>query len=78
MKTKINQFDDQGLRQGPWEESYCKGSFLHGERDGLWEFYYDHLNKIFRLKGSYLNGERTGTWNLHDMEGTLLTVTYHH
>lgn len=42
-----NRFNRKGLRAGYWEEYYangniwCKGRYINGMKDGIWEYYYD-------------------------------------
>ena len=82
MKTKLNQKDAQGLKQGLWVHHWLngnldwKGSYLDGEPTGAWESYW--LTGNLWLKGSYLKGKEIGTWERYDEDGTLIKVIYYH
>ena len=82
MKTKLNQTDAQGLRQGLWERYWpngnlwWKGSYLNGKQTGLWEWHWSNGNLWY--KGSFLNGKEIGTWEWYDENETLQEVIYHH
>ena len=82
MKTKLNQIDAQGRRQGLWKQYWlngnlwAKGSYLDGKETGAWEWYRKNGN--LWAKESFLNGKRTGSREDYDREGNLIKVTYYH
>ncbi len=59
FKKKINQFDDEGLREGKWIEYWDKdqqhisarGSFKYGDQIGKWKYF--HYEGKRRLKFKY-------------------------
>jgi antitoxin component YwqK of YwqJK toxin-antitoxin module len=60
---------------GTLSKVYEKGSYLNGNKNGVWEEYYD--NGQLLSKCSYLNGEMDGVWEYYNEDGSLLfTHTY--
>ena len=57
---QINQYDNDGRKQGYWEDYYgngrirSKGNYVNGIWEGNWEFYYD--NGKISSKASFVNG----------------------
>jgi antitoxin component YwqK of YwqJK toxin-antitoxin module len=51
------------------------GSYLNGEKQGVWEYYYSNgfqklsWNKL-REKGAYVNGKKNGVWSLYYLDTT--------
>lgn len=51
------------------------GSYINGEKDGVWEYYYSNgfqkssWNKL-REKGAYVNGKKNGVWTSFYMDTT--------
>jgi antitoxin component YwqK of YwqJK toxin-antitoxin module len=48
--VRINQYDNEGRKQGYWEFYYSsgnihsKGNYTNGKNDGVWEFYWNNGN----------------------------------
>ena len=71
----MNQFNDNGLAHGYWEEwrpngtLWYKGDFNNGLREGYWQrnWYNDNLH----WKGYFINSERHGYWEFYDNYGKL-------
>jgi antitoxin component YwqK of YwqJK toxin-antitoxin module len=65
-KTEINQTDSTGLKQGYWEEqvnrSVAKGSYLDGEKEGIWRLYWPKgfLREIICYENGVKNGPDIG------------------
>lgn len=70
MQDKINQFDADGHRHGPWVFYYSdgnkklnlwyKGEYQHGRMQGTWLEY--HPNGELQTIGNYLNSKPVGYW----------------
>lgn len=61
----INQVDDAGMNQGPWEiyadtVLIAKGTYVDGKQDGLWTFWYK--NGQMKEEGRYRKGVKDGMW----------------
>jgi antitoxin component YwqK of YwqJK toxin-antitoxin module len=63
---KINQYDKDGFRHGPWEDYYTnghlfsKGEYKHSAKHGLWEYYYS-CGTLWD-KGEYKKSISIGLW----------------
>lgn len=74
-REKINQFDRNGKKQGPWKEYsdnnlIAEGSYDDGQRDGLWIIWYKNGQK--KEEGHYSGGEKQGMWTQWNEDGTLM------
>lgn len=68
--------DEQGVRQGPWQDYYFEGNILaeglyeKGLKVGVWKYY--HFNGKLEQEGAYdKNGYSTGTWKWYYSNGNL-------
>ena len=78
----INQFDENGLRDGYWVKHYhqskqlwYKGHYMNGLSHGYWESYFS--NGILNYKGYYNRGHHCGYWRFYKSIGELSTVKYY-
>lgn len=60
-----NRIDRSGLKQGPWEiyadtVLRSRGSYVDGEPDGLWIYWYENGQK--KEEGHYSEGLKNGMW----------------
>ena len=44
-----------------------EGSYLNGEKDGIWKIYYP--NKKIKATGQYKSGKKEGVWKYYDKSG---------
>jgi antitoxin component YwqK of YwqJK toxin-antitoxin module len=50
----MNQFNQQGKREGYWEEYFSngnvfhKGNYVNGGMDGYWEWYYENAKLNYK------------------------------
>lgn len=63
--AEINQVNDSGNREGPWEifsgdVLAARGSYADGVQDGLWTSWYP--NGQMKEEGHYENGMKSGMW----------------
>jgi antitoxin component YwqK of YwqJK toxin-antitoxin module len=71
--VRINQYDDDGRKQGYWEEEYDygevngKGNYINDKKDGYWEYYWD--NGGLYKQGSYKDGKKDGIWEEYFKDG---------
>jgi len=61
----INQVDNAGMKQGPWEiysdsVLVARGSYVDGKQDDLWTFWYK--NGQMKEEGRYRDGVKNGMW----------------
>ncbi len=71
------------VADGPWQLFHpsgalaAEGRFSHGNRYGLWHFYYDTPDKTPIAIGKFAaNGKVTGKWKHFDDHGELLATTW--
>jgi hypothetical protein len=74
-KGEINQIDRSGRKLGPWKiyaDSIliAKGSYLEGEPDGLWTYWYQ--NGQMKEEGHYHKGVKNGMRVEWYQNGTLM------
>ena len=71
----INQYDNEGFKQGYWEEYhdngelFFKGNYKDDKKDGYWEYYWSNGNVY--SKGNYKNGGYDGEWFYYHPDGRL-------
>jgi antitoxin component YwqK of YwqJK toxin-antitoxin module len=78
--VRINQYDDDGRKQGYWEEEYggdstewydgevnAKGNYINDKKDGYWEYYWD-TGELFK-QGTYKDGKKDGIWEEYFKDG---------
>ncbi len=63
--SEINQVNDSGNREGPWEifsgdVLVARGSYADGKQDGLWTRWYP--NGQMKEEGHYEKGMKSGMW----------------
>ena len=60
--SAINKTDENGLKQGQWEESINRskvvGNYVDDQRNGTWVFY--HPNDIVQTVQTYNMGKKEG------------------
>jgi antitoxin component YwqK of YwqJK toxin-antitoxin module len=67
--------DDDGKREGPWEEYYgngkilSKGIYKNNQRTGSWDFFYENGKK--EQTGEFQNGKYIGEWKWYYTDGNL-------
>jgi antitoxin component YwqK of YwqJK toxin-antitoxin module len=75
-KIVMNEFNDKGLKEGPWEEYHDNGNlwykenYVNGERHGLCECYHSNGNISWRV--NYVHGDATGVYQCYDSIGNSL------
>ena len=75
ITTKVNQVDNAGIKQGPWE-SYVdtvlisRGIYVDGKPDGLWTYWYS--NGKMKEEGHYGRGVKEGIWVEWYPDGTIM------
>ena len=56
----MNAYNEEGLREGPWEEYYSNGNlwykenYVNGKANGLFERYFSNLNVCYKI--NFVNG----------------------
>jgi len=73
--NRKNFTDKNGLKQGVWETYENNiltsiGEYKDGEKEGIWEFWYDNGEKM--EEGNYRSGLKIGTWVNWYQDGELM------
>ena len=73
--VRINQYDNEGRKQGYWEQYYDdgsldgKGNYVNDMEDGYWEWY--HENGQLASQGLSVDNQRDGIWEIYYDNGNL-------
>jgi antitoxin component YwqK of YwqJK toxin-antitoxin module len=85
METKINQFNENGQREGLWvfHNNYCCyqveiGYFKAGIPVGIWVGYDNEGNLQFINKISYRDNKQYNHWKEFDKSGKLIEIAEWH
>ena len=76
-EIRINQYDENGLKQGYWDIYYGNdniyfnsiGKYKNGKKYGVWEFYWDNGN--IKYRGLFKDDKRDGMWEEYFSNGKL-------
>jgi len=75
MQTKMNKYDAEGRKHGPWIEYrfngkvWAKCEYIHGKQHGPWIEYYN--NGQIYITGEYIHGRAHGSWMMLHNNGKL-------